>query len=171
MATRQRQRGFTLIEMMVVVAIIAILSGLMISASSRPVGASARNVSEQLVSTLNFAKLRAQSTRRVHKVTFDQTHVWVMVASNTGLVPPVATTYAVLQTTTLPVGVKVFQIDNAANASPGNAVTDTPGLNYDLFIRPDSQSTSSTIYVGDGVHEWRVIVYPVTGGVYSREAW
>ncbi len=171
MRGRRAQRGFTLIEMMVVVAIIAILSLLLISASSRPVGASARNSSEQMVSVINFAKLRAAATRRVHKVTFDQRHAWVQVASDTGLVPPGTTTYSQVQTTTFPTGVKIYDIDNAAHSTPVGSATDNTALAYDLFIRPDGQSTASTLFVGDSVHEFRVIVYPITGGVYARERW
>jgi prepilin-type N-terminal cleavage/methylation domain-containing protein len=172
MPAARTQRGFTLIEMMVVVAIIAILSMLLVSASSRPVGASARNSAEQMVSTINFARLRAQATRRVHLVQFDQGHAWVRVASVPGLVPPVTTTYNdVVQTITFPNGVKIYDIDGAAHSTPVGSATDNTGLAYDLYIRPDSQSTASTLFIGDGVHQFRVIVYPVTGGTYAREWW
>jgi len=165
------QRGFTLIEMLVVVAIIAVLCALVISASSRPVGANARNLSEQVISVINFAKLRAQSTRRVHKVTFDQTHIWVQVAADTGIVPPGTTTYSPVQTTTFPNGVHIYDIANAVYPSAGNSVTDNPGLTYDLFVRPDGQCTGSTLFIGDGAHQFRVVVYHISGGTYAREFW
>jgi prepilin-type N-terminal cleavage/methylation domain-containing protein len=175
MRSVRAQRGFTLIEMMVVVAIIAILSLLLISASSRPVGASARNSAEQMVSTINFAKLRAQATRRVHLVQFDQGHAWVRVASSTGLVPPVTTTYNdVVQTITFPNGVKIYDVDGMAHSTPVGSASDNTVLNstpYELYIRPDGQSTASTLFIGDGVHQFRVIVYPITGGTYAREWW
>jgi prepilin-type N-terminal cleavage/methylation domain-containing protein len=171
MRTRSHHRGFTLIEMMVVVAIVAILSGLVISASSKPVGASARSVSEQIVGTLNAAHLRAQATRRVHKVVFDDSHAWVMVASETGLVPSGAATYSTLQTLTFPAGVKIYDVSTSAIASPSGTAYTPTAVNYDLFIRPDGQSTQTTLFVGDGLHQWRVVVYHITGGIYAREFW
>jgi prepilin-type N-terminal cleavage/methylation domain-containing protein len=171
MRARRLQRGFTLIEMMVVVAIIAVLSGLVISASSKPVGASARSVSEQIVGVLNAAHLRAQATRRVHKVVFDDSHAWVMVASETGLVPSGAATYSTLQTLSFPTGVKIYDVSTSAVASPSGATYTPTTINYDLYIRPDGQSTQTTLFVSDGLHKWRVIIYHITGGVYAREHW
>ena len=171
MRTRSAQRGFTLIEMMVVVAIVAILSGLVISASSKPVGASARSVSEQIVGTINAAHLRAQATRRVHKVVFDESHAWTMVASETGLVPSVGATYSTLQTLSFPAGVKIYDVSSSALATPSGATITPTTVNYELFIRPDGQSTQTTLFVGDGVHRWRVVIYHITGGVYAREGW
>src|SRR5678815_3556188 len=66
---RHTQRGFTLVELMVVVAIIAILGALMVGMSTRPYGANAATMSDQLVSEFSFARMRSISTRKLHRVT------------------------------------------------------------------------------------------------------
>ncbi len=166
------QRGFTMVELMVVVAIIAILAGLLISASSRPVGASARNTSEQLVSTINFAKLRAQSTRRIHRVQILPQQIVVSQLSVTGLVDPGGgSTYQMIQNLAIPGGVRIWDATPGATTTLGTATTENTSLNYALFVRPDSQATATTIWVTDGPHQWRVITYGVTGGTYARELW
>lgn len=165
------QRGFTLIEMMVVVAIVAILAGLVISAASRPIGANAQNVSDQLVSTINLAKLRAASTRRIQRVVITPSAVAVYRLSTPGLVIPTTPTWEYLQQVTIPNGVKIWDATNAATTTTGATITEDTSLSYALDIRPDGQATATTIYVTDGRRYFRVLTYHLTGGTYARETW
>ena len=63
MRARRSSAGFTVIELMTVIAIIAILAALVIGVSGRTYGVNATNMADQLVSTFNFARSRALKTR------------------------------------------------------------------------------------------------------------
>lgn len=176
----KRQRGFTLIEMMVVVAIIAILAGLLITVSSRVYGTNSRTLSEQVVSAMNFAKMRAASTRKTHRVKVTPTAIYIYVAATTATDPTghglaaVATWETVpLQTLSLPKSVLVWNAVTTANAGSGATPTQSSSLNFDIDFRPDGQATASTVFLTDSAQrqKWRVIVYHATGGVYARQYW
>ena len=163
------QQGFTLIELMVVVAIIAMLGAFLFSVSGRSVGASARLSSQEIVSTINFAKLRAQSTRRIHKLVIQPQAISVYEGSRPGLSMP--TGWSLVQRNSIPKRVKIYDVANSALPSAGAAVTENSSLAYNLFVRPDGQATPSTIFLSDAAHTWRVVVYRVTGGAYARDLW
>lgn len=171
MRARRAHAGFTLVEMMVVVAIVAILSGLLISTSSRPVGANARNVAETVVSTVGFARLRAGATRRVHTVQVTDSQLAVYACANTGLVctsPP----GDLIQQVRVAKGVTILNTSSTLYPAGGASVSaPSSALNSSLEIRPDGQATKMTIFITDTKDSWRVLVYHVTGGAYARQGW
>jgi prepilin-type N-terminal cleavage/methylation domain-containing protein len=169
---RASQRGFTLIEMMVVVAIIAILSGFVISINKRTYGASANSVADQLVSNASMAKMRAVSTRRWHRLTVTPNAAQLWQSTTTGLATPTA--WGLVQQTNFPGGTTVWSCSTTVYAASGTAtVSQNTSLSFNLDFSPDGSSTGATCFVTDdrAAKKWRVIVYKATGGSYDRELW
>ena len=176
MTSGRHERGFTVVELMVVVAIVGVLAALMFGMITRPVGANARTTSEKIVSTLRFAKSRAIATRTIHRVTIEPTQLIVEVAQGTGLGTPTWHTVP-LQTVRLPSGITIWDALDGANAV--EPTTPTSPLAYELVFRPDGQvraegvAQSASIFVTDSAQssKYRIRIYPTTGGAYARANW
>ena len=175
-----RERGVTLIELMVVVAIIAVFAALMFGVNSQTYGASATNVADQLTTDLNVCKMRAVSTRRWHRCELTPTTMTMWQWSKTGMTVPAATdlTYVYQQVSVdnVPSGVTIWDgnttvcITGPCGAAPTVA---NSSLVFDFDFRPDGSSTGGTIYVSDpGKNkQYRVVVYRSTGSSYARNSW
>jgi prepilin-type N-terminal cleavage/methylation domain-containing protein len=169
---RTKQSGFTLVEVMVVVAIIAIISALLMGANSRSYGASAKVTADQVTSTLNFVKMRASSTRRIHTVQISPNEISVWESTITGFKASAATPTLVTRTK-LEGNAKIWNVDTAVKSSSGNTVTMNASLNTTMTFKPDGSSSGGTIYVTDNAHskEYRVLVYKATGSSYAKQTW
>jgi prepilin-type N-terminal cleavage/methylation domain-containing protein len=167
------QRGFTLIELMVVVAIVALLSAFLLSLSGRTYGANAGTYSEQMVQTLSFARMRAVSTRRIHTVVIQPSQLLIYQADTTGFADDNdLTDDAFVERASVPSTLSIWNFSTTVYPSSGTTVTQNTGLSTTIKFKPDGSSTGGTFFLADnGPGRYRVIVYRATGSVYARQTW
>ena len=183
-----KARGFTLVELMIVVAILAILATILFSVAGRTYGgATGPRFAEQLASTMNFARTRALSTRKIHRVEVhpDTAEIDIYAAPTEGMAQSNyngsgVTVQGVLRVP-VPTGVTIWAGMQGALGS-GSASVSQNSAEYDVDFYPDGSSrpsdasaSSSTIYITDETgnvqNQYRVLVYHTTGSAYARQYW
>lgn len=179
----KKQRGFTLVELMVVIAIVAILGALIVGLSGRTYGANASNVSEKIVSTMGWVRMRAVSTRRIQTIAVKNQELQIWQSNITGFSSTGACAdypyCEFVQRVEIPNGVTIWDVDTTApQTATGNTVSMNTGLTTTpamITFKPDGSSTGGTIYVGESggekQREWRVLIYKATGSAYARQTW
>jgi len=179
-SARRSQRGFTLIELMIVVAIIAIMGALLVGMATRPYGANAQTLSEQLAGTFTYARTRAISTRRTHKVTiYNATNngragQFVSIEQNQTKGMRSAGTYDLIEYRSIPTNSIIWSATTGIPSTGANPTQNT-NLPFTLYFRPDgSVSSASTIYITDQMgtpKHYRVVLVQATGSSYARQTW
>src|SRR5689334_3748804 len=169
---RSAERGFTLVELMVVVALIAILTALAVAytGEARP---NLKSFAGAVAGECDAARMRAIASRKWQRVWFDVDSELMVVdqATTTGMAEP--TDWVVMNTFKIPKQVHLASIHTTADAAGGVLVTDGDGLDEALAFAPDGSSVPRTVYLTTNpAKSWvRVVVYRATGTAYVKEAW
>lgn len=173
--TVRSQRGFTLIELMTVLAIVAILTTALATLSSGAGEATPAQTSDRLVGMMGFARLRAEAKRTTHRVRVEPDVVSVWAKDTPGFA---ATTYEAqpISSMGVPGGVILWNAQNTFAAAGANPAQSTSFI-VDIEFRPDGSSTGGMVYLIDSAAnanfsaKHRVLVYALTGNAQTREGW
>lgn len=162
---RRRQRGFTLIELMVVVAIIAVIVSVAVLAI-RPgeLSKSGRAYTERVTAKLEELRLRATTTRKWQRLEVGSTSVTHYQSTTEGMAVPVD--WVELGVLTAPGGVSIYAFEDRTHQAPADPVPNRgDGIPGVIDFAPDGAGTAATIFItgADDDYEGRVTVFRATG--------
>jgi prepilin-type N-terminal cleavage/methylation domain-containing protein len=181
---RRPEHGFTLVELMVAVAIVVIFMSIVFSLTLTNYGGNAQNVSDSIAAQFSLARMRAVSTKRAHAVELKQTSgtqgsVTVWQCNTLGMISPTPplnlSCTGMVNELDLPPNIMIWNAVTGANSTPtgGPAQAAYP---FDMFVQVSADGTSptgATVYVTDRQEKskFRVLLYTITGASYDRPLW
>jgi prepilin-type N-terminal cleavage/methylation domain-containing protein len=174
MRRARSQRGFTLIELMTVIAIISIITVSLASMSSTPGKGTPQTVSDQVVGIFQFARLRAEARRTTHRVQVTATTIAVFENTTKGFTTFNTLTPIFVQQLEIPTGVVMWASEPTLRATATGAIpTQNAGFPFNIDFKVDGQSTGGTVFLTDHNQQskYRIFVYRTTGSTMARENW
>jgi prepilin-type N-terminal cleavage/methylation domain-containing protein len=168
---RARDRGFTLVELMIVVAIIAVVTSLAATVFDED-DETVDGAAGQITSELDNARYRAMADHHWQRLVVTGTTLSIQEGNSVGMVPP--TLWTQTYATDVSSVVQIVAIGPTSAYDPtGSAPTVGTGLSTGVTFSPDGSSVARTIYLTDRENKSpeRVVVFPTTGVVLTRQGW
>lgn len=187
---RARQAGVTLVELMIVVAIVAVLaSTAVIAFKSDPVGDGARLVNAVLQEARRTAiaggpvrenvaeALGIKARARVEFSTENDANIVTLYELVEDPLPAATASWEPISRAQLPRGVRIYAVANQANTLGGEAMGPALGagrVTKDFY--PNGSSDAMTVYLGhrhdeDAGDKYRVFVLPLSGLPTTGKHW
>jgi prepilin-type N-terminal cleavage/methylation domain-containing protein len=170
------KRGFTLVELMIVVAIVGVLSGVAIfSLSGSNNGKSSAALARKVQFIMQRARIEAAADNRQRQINCDPATrtCWYMIGDSAGMSTAITFTNAI---DSVPWGrfAQVWNISTTTDVSATNNGAQMTAAKTVTFY-PNGTATPGTVYFCDTsaatANQYKVFVYPGTGMARLVDVW